>query len=102
MHWRLGCGAARRGRSWRSAVQGLLYFYCFRHFTCSVHTFTQERETKGVLLLGVYTQLDCAEAAGSEIPGQHDCAEAVGLEAARSAANFFGSLGVVRGQILEA
>ena len=28
---------------------------------------------------GVYTQLDCAEAAGSEIPGQLDCAEAAGL-----------------------
>ena len=34
----------------------------------------------------VYTQLDCAEAAGSEIPGQLDCAEAAGL---RQAPRFF-------------
>ena len=31
---------------------------------------------------GVYTQLDCAEAAGSEIPGQLDCAEAAELRRA--------------------
>ena len=34
------------------------------------------------------TQLDCAEAAGSEIPGQLDCAEAAGLRR-REAPRFF-------------
>ena len=36
----------------------------------------------------MYTQLDCAEAAGSEIPGQLDCAEAAGLRR-REAPRFF-------------
>ena len=40
----------------------------------------------------VYTQLDCAEAAGSEIPGQLDCAEAAGLEGRRKAPRFFWAL----------
>ena len=38
----------------------------------------------------MYTRLDCAEAAGSEIPGRPDCAEAAGLEGGAKRRDFFG------------
>ena len=50
----------------------------------------------------MYTRLDCAEAAGSEILGRLDCAEAAGLEGGAKRRDFWAFLGWFGGRILEA